>query len=271
MKTTNKIHYVYKITNLNPTDERLYYIGVKSSLDPDNDNYMGSSKYLDEAMKEIGSEHFKKEVLSTWETRKEAVQEEIRLHEYFDVARNKLFYNKAKQKSDGFDCYGASFVFSDSHKLKISEKLKGITRSDKTKSLMGENHADVSGTNNPMFGNGYKNSGKNHYLNMMSEEERKSWISKNLIGRNIQFSPQAKENISNGAKNRKRGICPHCNNEADMSNLKQYHYDKCLKHPTNGDKNKKSRELICPNCGKIGTSIGPMKQWHFDNCKFIKL
>ena len=109
MKTTKKIHYVYKITNLNPTDERVYYIGVRSAIDPITDTYMGSSKYLNVAMKENGKENFKKEILSTWKTRKEAMQEEIRLHEDFDVAKSKTFYNKAKQTSTGFDVTDCDF------------------------------------------------------------------------------------------------------------------------------------------------------------------
>jgi len=108
MKTTNKVHYVYKITNLNPTDERLYYIGVHSDKNPDplNDGYMGSSKYLDEAMNLYGKENFKKEILSIWSTREEASFEEIRLHNEFDVAKNKLYYNKSKAKSTSFDTTG---------------------------------------------------------------------------------------------------------------------------------------------------------------------
>ena len=108
MKTTKKIHYVYRITNLNPTDERLYYIGVRSTskASAELDTYMGSSKYLKEDMKEIGVENFKKEILSEWKTRKLAVEEEIRLHNKFDVAKNPLFYNRSKQTSIGFDTTG---------------------------------------------------------------------------------------------------------------------------------------------------------------------
>ena len=96
MQTTNKIHYVYKITNLKPTDERLYYIGVRSTSKPSaklDTNYRSSSNYLKAAIKEIGHKNFKKEILSEWKTRKLAIQEEIRLHQLHDVAKNILFYN----------------------------------------------------------------------------------------------------------------------------------------------------------------------------------
>ncbi len=105
--TTIKTHYVYKITNLNPIDEQQFYIGVHSDKKPDslNDGYMGSSKYLNNAMKSQGKEKFKKEILS-WATREEAMVEEIRLHGLFDVAKNKIFYNKSNA-----NMYGLDFVY----------------------------------------------------------------------------------------------------------------------------------------------------------------
>ena len=123
MKTTNKIHYVYKITNLNPNDERLYYIGVRSTLksSPDLDtNYRSSSKYLKAAIKEIGHNNFSKKILGVFETRELAVREEIKLHNLFDVAKNPLFYNKSKQTTTGFDTSGNEEV---KHKI-IQTRIK---------------------------------------------------------------------------------------------------------------------------------------------------
>jgi len=138
MKLT-KIHYTYKITNLNPTDKRLYYIGVRSTTksSPNLDtNYRSSSKYLKDAIKEIGHNNFSKEILSTWETRELAVLEEIRLHQEFDVAKNPLFYNKSKQTSTGFDTtgqvtvkneYGNTFNVDINDTRYISGELKHIS------------------------------------------------------------------------------------------------------------------------------------------------
>lgn len=99
-----KYHYVYKITNLNPSDERKYYIGVRTSkVKPSMDeNYKSSSKYLKAAFKEMGHQNFRKEILSEWETRKLANKEEVRLHELYDVSKNIEYYNKAKSKDNGF-------------------------------------------------------------------------------------------------------------------------------------------------------------------------
>jgi len=109
-----KTHYCYKITNLNPTDQRKYYIGVRTSkTSPEKDtNYNSSSKYLKEALEEIGHTNFQKEILSTWETRKEANKEEARLHELYDVAVNPEFYNKSKATSSSFCTEGMVTVIN---------------------------------------------------------------------------------------------------------------------------------------------------------------
>lgn len=123
-----KIHYVYKITNLKPTDKRLYYIGVRSTTksSPELDtNYNSSSKYLKEAIKEIGHTNFKKEILSIWETRKLANQEEIRLHEKYDVAKNQEYYNKSKACSSKFCTEGYVTVYD-----RLLDEFKNVTKEE---------------------------------------------------------------------------------------------------------------------------------------------
>lgn len=123
-------HYVYKITNNNPTDSRKYYIGVRSvnNCSPEEDtNYWGSSKYLSAAINEIGLEHFSKEILSTWKTREEAVREEIHLHDMYEVGKNIEFYNKSKQTATGFDTAETSHEVTTETALKISQSNRGFT------------------------------------------------------------------------------------------------------------------------------------------------
>jgi len=105
-------HYVYKITNLNPTDERKFYIGVRTStvLPEEDIKYMGSSKYLTKYIEELGIQNFSKSILSTWETRQEANQEEIRLHTLHEVSINRNYYNKAEAKNAGFCTYNKIVV-----------------------------------------------------------------------------------------------------------------------------------------------------------------
>jgi hypothetical protein len=62
-------------------------------------------------------------------------------------------------------------------------------------------------------------------------------------------------------KQQERGICPHCNTEADAPNLNRWHMDKCKKNP-----NSTRPKASCPHCPASGTP-SQMKRYHFDNCK----
>jgi len=103
-------HYVYKITNTTPRDKRKYYIGVRTSkgcLPEQDTKYLGSSKTLLKEIKTIGKENFTKEILASFETREEAIEEEMRLHDKYNVAVNSEYYNRCKQTPTGFDRTGA--------------------------------------------------------------------------------------------------------------------------------------------------------------------
>jgi hypothetical protein len=63
------IHYVYKVVNLENNKE---YIGVRTYVDPDNDDYMGSSIPLKEDIVKLGLNSFTKEILQRFPTRQEA-------------------------------------------------------------------------------------------------------------------------------------------------------------------------------------------------------
>jgi hypothetical protein len=63
-------------------------------------------------------------ILKRFSSREEAITYEIQLHNDFDVAKNMLFWNRAKQTSAGFDTTGTKL--SNEH----LEKLKGRTWSD---------------------------------------------------------------------------------------------------------------------------------------------
>ncbi len=91
-----KYHYTYLITNLNPTTEEKYYIGVHSCdcLPEDDINYMGSSYYLGEAIKNEGIEIFEKIIIREFNSRDKAEIHENLLHIEHEVVTNILFYNK---------------------------------------------------------------------------------------------------------------------------------------------------------------------------------
>ncbi len=127
-KNLQECHYVYKITNLKPTDERKYYIGVRTAPNgtpQDDTKYMGSSKYLKESINELGLEHFSKEILSTWDTREEANLEEYRLHQIYDVASNPEFFNRAVSNGKEFCTHGFVTV-----KDRRDNKTKNVSKED---------------------------------------------------------------------------------------------------------------------------------------------
>lgn len=123
------LYYVYKITNLNPTTTEYLYIGVHSDENPDslNDVYWKSSRPLKRPMKLEGIANFKKEVLSYWATRKEAVQEEIRLHNLDDVVINETYYIKSKQTSTKFDTSGNKEVGEKTRQGNLTVGKDGLT------------------------------------------------------------------------------------------------------------------------------------------------
>lgn len=76
------------------------YIGVRSTkLDPWKDPYMGSFK--DRSFKPT-----RKEIIAIFRSRKEALEAEIILHDFYKVHLNSHFANKAKQTSTGFSQEG---------------------------------------------------------------------------------------------------------------------------------------------------------------------
>ena len=116
-------HYTYEIRN---KESGLRYIGVRScDCNPHNDSYFGTCKTLDESIATEGIENFIKTILQTFDTREEAMQHEIDLHELYDVAKNPLFYNRSKATSVGFYCDNTGNKHTEESKKKMSETRKG--------------------------------------------------------------------------------------------------------------------------------------------------
>ena len=92
-----KHHYVYRSYEEHGRD----YIGTRSCncLPEQDTKYLGS--FTDKTFNPTG-----KVILFVCETRKEALEIEIELHAFFDVAVNPQFANLAKATSTGFDRTG---------------------------------------------------------------------------------------------------------------------------------------------------------------------
>ena len=83
-------HYTYILLS-----EDRAYIGVRScKCDPEDDNY---HKTFEPKWKKI---------IDTFNSREEAVENEIALHSHFEVGKNPKFANRVKQTSTGFDITG---------------------------------------------------------------------------------------------------------------------------------------------------------------------
>lgn len=154
------------------------YIGVRTckelGLAPENDkSYMGSSKNPE--FIKIPKNKKKKLIFSTFLTRYDAVEHEIMLHNYYNVAENPLFANLSKQTSTGFDVRDVQRgennpmwgrKHTEEAKQKQSKAKKG-KYTGKDHSMWGRKHTEETkrkqseakkGNNNPMYGK----KGKDH-------------------------------------------------------------------------------------------------------------
>jgi len=115
-------HYTYLIRS---KTSKMKYIGVRSSVaKPEYDNYWSSSKHLPLDVKNTHS----KRVLKEFSSRKQAIEHEIYLHHKYDVGKNSMFYNRAKQTTCKYDTTGVPNPHSKETRKKLSQALKGKKR-----------------------------------------------------------------------------------------------------------------------------------------------
>ena len=235
-------HLLYKTTNL---VNGKYYYGIHSTENA-NDSYLGSGSLILKAIAKYGKENFKREILSTFKTRDEAL---IAEHEVVDP-EDENSYNvdvggngvgdvdfrseKVKQNiSEG----RMGMKFSEEHCKNISKATTEVMKSKEVRNKISKSLIEHFKDNPPSkeliqkrqeTRAGYRHS-----------EETKRKISKAQAGKTI--PEESKKRMSEAAKNRKT-------------------------HPWTG---KKLPTVECPHCGKIG-AVQLMGRWHFDNCKHLK-
>jgi group I intron endonuclease len=103
-----------------------------------------------------------KEILAVCETREEAMRTEMFFHEMYDVARNPMFANRAKQTSTGWSTEGTTASEETKQKQREAKTgkespYKGKKHSEETKQKLREANA---GENHPMFGKKLSNETK---------------------------------------------------------------------------------------------------------------
>ena len=130
-----KHHYVYKSFE----EEGREYIGCRTCdcLPEEDTKYLGS--FTDKTFKPT-----EKTILFVCETREEAAEIEIELHDFFDVAVNPQFANKAKATSTKFDTTGVIW----GPPTEETKKKQSVANS-------GENHPmfGMTGEKAPNYGN----------------------------------------------------------------------------------------------------------------------
>ena len=171
-------HYVY----YSYEDFGRGYIGSRTcNCSPEEDNYFGS--FYDKIFTPTN-----KIILETFDNRVEALDAEIKLHQFYDVARNPHFVNQAKQTSTGFSAEGV--VRSEEYKKKMSERLKGREiKPEWIKKAVESRKGKIDGENNPFYGKThtpetrkriaeslsqtYKNEGNHPWIGRKHSEESK--------------------------------------------------------------------------------------------------
>ena len=158
------------------------YIGSRGCkcLPEDDSKYYGS--FHDKTFNPT-----QKIILGVYESRKDAYEAEILLHEFYDVARNPHFANRCKALTTGFTIEGVPInkgikkseefrklisesnkrrIVSDETRKKLSENQKGRKHSEETKKKVGaaskgrqhteeykkKKSLEVNGEKNPMYG-----------------------------------------------------------------------------------------------------------------------
>lgn len=113
-------HYVYRITNIKKSK---HYYGVRSATNPYKDlgvKYFSSStdtEFINDQKRNPSS--YKYKILFIYDTRKQAAEKEILIHEKMNVGISPNFYNKARATSTGFSPLG--YKHTKESKLKIAE------------------------------------------------------------------------------------------------------------------------------------------------------
>lgn len=206
-----KYNYVYRITN---KELNKHYIGTRSSnIEPHLDlgiKYFSSSK--DKEFKQdqkLNKEKYIYYIINIFQTRKEAVNLEIYLHNKYDVGVNELFYNRSKQTSNKWDTTGIKHTIEA--KNKISKSKKGIKMSEEFSKKIsiartGLKISDEGRKKLSIAFSGEKNGmyGKKH------SDETKNKMSLILTGRKF-------EKIK----------CEYCDVIMSSNNIQKYHMNNC--------------------------------------------
>ena len=135
--------YIYK---LNYPDGKIY-VGKKCS-GTFQKWYFGSGTDCNRLKKLFGTENIKTEILEWCESQKKLQDRELFWIQELHALDPAIGYNRNLTSGTG----GEGVAMSDLHKEQNRKALTGITRSEKTRTLISKHHADCSGEKNSMYG-----------------------------------------------------------------------------------------------------------------------
>ena len=211
---------MYRITN---TQINKHYYGVRSSkVEPKLDlgiKYFSSSRDKEFIKEQKENRYiFKYKIIKRFESREEAINLEIKLHDKFNVGKNNLFYNKVKQTSKGFCTEGTHI--SEEHKEKIRNHIvTDETRAKLSISMKNRRHSDET-----------KLKMKNSATGKPKSEEHKEKIRNRIVSDETKAKlKEAKtgENNPMFGRKHKRVVCPHCDKEISINTSNLFHFDNC--------------------------------------------
>jgi hypothetical protein len=212
----HKFNYTYRIHNVN---NNKMYIGSRScNIHPKKDLglvYFSSSRDKDFIRdQKVNPSNYEYLILDTFETREEADLYESKLHNEYDVDKNTMFYNRAKQTTTKFRYDPTGTKLSEEHKCNIGKALKGRKVSNSTREKL-----------------------KNANLGKTLTEDCKRKLSEAHIGK--KHNKETKDKMAEARKTRvgylapnwgkqfKRAVCMYCNKEVSINTINQYHNDNC--------------------------------------------
>jgi len=110
-------------------------------------------------------------------------------------------------------------------------------------------------------------------MSLLKLNPSKLTLLNNFFYRKGPFTEEHKMNMR-GQKDKSK--CPFCGLIGGTNNMQKWHFDNCIEHPMNAQRNIENRlkrtkpkpytKIKCPHCEIVGTK-GNMTRWHFDNCK----
>ena len=227
--------FVYVIHN-NKHD--MYYVGAKCYWFKNGDtfkesdwrDYYGSSKFLDEAIREVGIEHFDRYVISEWNTQQAIFNAESNLQEKLDVLTaekpdgTRWFYNRVVGKS----FYSPDYTEERRHKLSQAtiERFKKPEEREKMSKL----HKGKPKSPEHIEKMRQNSTGKSSIYHQTVFAEQKEATNPNRIAGALKAwsDPEIrKRRVEAMSKPRPILKCPHCGLEGGSSNMKRYHFDNC--------------------------------------------